>query len=587
MLKNAKKTKIVCTLGPASQSEETLTKLMENGLNVCRFNFSHGSHEEHKGRMDMVKKVREKVNKSVAILLDTKGPEIRTGNFEDPEVLLEEGNKFVITMDDVAGTKEKCTVSYKGLAQDVVKGDLILIDDGLVGLRVQEIIEQDIHCIVENSGIVKNHKGVNVPGVKINLPALTPKDISDIEFGITQGIDFIAASFVRKASDVLAIREVLENNNATDIQIISKIENQEGVDNLDEILQVSDGLMVARGDLGVEIPTQEMPIVQKEMIKKCNELGKPVITATQMLDSMMRNPRPTRAEVTDVANAIYDGTDAIMLSGETAAGKYPVEAVKTMAMIAKRIEETLDYDKIMSINRSLFNTNVTDAISYATCTTAKSLNASGIVTSTSSGHTARMVSKFRPNTPIIAATPSERISRQLSLSWGVYTVISEQVGNTDELIENSIEVSKNEGLINDGELVVITAGVPTGVSGTTNLIKVHVVSEEICNGIGIGRTTVEGNVRIIESGKSYDDFNEGDILVTTMTNKEMNPYIEKAGAIITEGGGMTSHAAIVGINLGKPTIISTENILSTVQDGERITVDTARGAIYRGSSRVL
>ena len=586
MLKSAKKTKIVCTLGPASQSEETLTKLIENGLNVCRFNFSHGSHEEHKERMDIVKKVRDELKKPVAILLDTKGPEIRTGNFADPEVFLEEGSKFIITMADVIGNKEMCTVSYKGLAEDVVEGDTILIDDGLVGLKVENVVGEEIHCVVENSGIVKNHKGVNVPGVKINLPALTPKDISDIEFGITQGIDFIAASFVRKASDVLAIREVLENNNATDIQIISKIENQEGVDNLDEILQVSDGLMVARGDLGVEIPTEDIPIVQKQMIKKCNALGKPVITATQMLDSMIRNPRPTRAEVTDVANAIYDGTDAIMLSGETAAGKYPVEAVKVMAAIAKRIEETLDYDTILR-SKGLNNTNVTDAISYATCTTAKSLTASGIVTSTSSGYTARMVSKFRPKTPIIAATPNERTSRQLSLSWGVYTVMCEQAENTDDLIDNSIEASKNEGYIHEGELVVITTGVPTGVSGTTNLIKVQVISEEICQGIGIGRTTVEGLVRFVKSGQTCENFNEGDILVTTMTDKDMNPYIEKAAAIVTQEGGMTSHAAIVGINLGKPVIVSAENILSKVEDGELITVDTTRGAVYRGSSRVL
>ena len=319
MLKNAKKTKIVCTLGPASDSEEVLTQLVENGLNVCRFNFSHGDHAEQKVRMDTAKRVREKLNVPVALLLDTKGPEIRTGKFADPEVLLEQGQQFIVTMDDVLGTKEKCTVSYKELVNDVKVGDTILIDDGLVGLKINEIKGNDIICTVENSGIVKNHKGVNLPGVKINLPALTPKDISDIEFGIEQDIDFIAASFVRKASDVLAIREILENNNATHIQIISKIENQEGVENLDEILQVSDGLMVARGDLGVEVPTEEMPIIQKDMIRKCNELGKPVITATQMLDSMIRNPRPTRAEVTDVANAIYDGTDAIMLSGETAA----------------------------------------------------------------------------------------------------------------------------------------------------------------------------------------------------------------------------------------------------------------------------
>ncbi|WP_042275956.1 pyruvate kinase [[Clostridium] dakarense] len=586
MLKNMKRTKIVCTLGPASDKEETLTQLVENGLNVCRFNFSHGSHEEHKGRLDLAKKVREKLNQPVALLLDTKGPEIRTGNFDQPEVLLEEGHKFTITMKDVMGTKEMCTVSYKELVNDVQSGDTILIDDGLVGLRVQEVNGDDIVCLVENSGIVKNHKGVNVPGVKINLPAITPKDRSDIEFGISQGIDYIAASFVRKASDVLAIREILEENNATDIQIISKIENQEGVDNLDEILKVSDGIMVARGDLGVEIPTEEIPIVQKMMIKKCNELAKPVITATQMLDSMIRNPRPTRAEVTDVANAIYDGTDAIMLSGETAAGKYPVEAVKTMATIAKRTEETLDYDAILKANGKNNNT-VTDAISHATCTTAVDLNASSIITSTSSGYTARMVSKFRPKCPIIATTNDEKIMRRLALTWGVYSIKSSEAGNTDEVIENSIEAAKEAKYINNGELVVITAGVPVGVSGTTNLIKVHVISEEMTQGIGVGSKTAEGKVRIIKSGEGCKDFNEGDILVTTMTDIEMNPYIEKSSAIVTQDGGMTSHAAIVGLNLDKPVIVSATNITNLVKDGEVVTVDAARGVVYRGSTRVL
>ncbi|HBF0500555.1 TPA: pyruvate kinase [Clostridioides difficile] len=586
MLNNVKKTKIVCTLGPASQSEEVLTQLMQNGLNVCRFNFSHGSHEEHKERIDMAKKVREKLNKPVAILLDTKGPEIRTGNFEDPEVFLEEGQKFTITMKDIMGTKEMCTVSYKGLAEDVKSGDSILIDDGLVGLRVKEINGEDIVCVVENSGIVKNHKGVNVPGVKINLPAITPKDISDIEFGISQGIDYIAASFVRKASDVLAIREVLENNNATDIQIISKIENQEGVENLDEILKVSDGIMVARGDLGVEIPTEEMPIVQKMMIKKCNELAKPVVTATQMLDSMIRNPRPTRAEVTDVANAIYDGTDAIMLSGETAAGKYPVEAVKMMATIAKRTEETLDYDRLLKENGTN-NVTVTDAISHATCTTAVDLNASAIITSTFSGYTARMVSKFRPKSPIIATTNNEKTMNKLALTWGVYPVKSSVAGNTDEVIEKAIEAARQADYIDNGELVVITAGVPVGVSGTTNLIKVHVISEEIVQGIGVGTQTVEGKVRIIKNGNACVDFNEGDILVSTATDAEMNNYIEKAGAVVTENGGMTSHTAIVGINLDIPVIVSATDITNLVKDGEVVTVDASRGVVYRGSTRVL
>ncbi len=467
MLNGLKKTKIVCTLGPASEKEEVLKELIKNGLNVCRMNFSHGSHEEHLGRINTVKKVREELNVPVAILLDTKGPEIRTGQFADPEVLLEEGQTFTITMDDVVGDKEKCTVSYKDLAKDVVCGDTILIDDGLVGLRVNEIKGNDIICIVENSGIVKNHKGVNVPGVKINLPALTDKDISDIEFGISQGIDFIAASFVRKVSDVEAIREILVKNNANHIQIISKIENQEGLDNLDEIIEASDGIMVARGDLGVEIPTEEIPLAQKLMIRKCNEAGKPVITATQMLDSMMRNPRPTRAEVTDVANAIFDGTDAIMLSGETAAGKYPVEAVKTMASVAKRAEKELVAKNVVS-NKEM---TVTNAISHATCTTAVELKASAIVTCTSSGSTAKMVSRFRPSCPIIATTPNEDVMRRLALTWGVYPVKTNSASNTDEMIANAINVSKEANLVNSGETVVVTAGI--GGEGTTNLIKVE------------------------------------------------------------------------------------------------------------------
>ena len=586
MINSMKKTKIVCTLGPSSEKEEILKELVKNGLNVCRFNFSHGSHEEQKARLDVAKKVREELKKPIALLLDTKGPEIRTGNFADPEVLLEEGQKFTITMRDIIGTKEICTVSYKGLADDVKPGDRILIDDGLVGLRVDEVSNGDILCTVENSGIVKNHKGVNVPGVKINLPALTPKDIEDIEFGIREDMDYIAASFVRKATDVLEIREVLEKYNATDIQIISKIENQEGVENIDEILKVSDGIMVARGDLGVEIPTEEIPIVQKMIIKKCNELGKPVITATQMLDSMIRNPRPTRAEVTDVANSIYDGTDAIMLSGETAAGKYPIEAVKTMAKIAKRTEETLNYNEILK-DRKITELTVTDAISHATCTTAVDLNATAIITSTSSGHTARMVSKFRPQCAIIATTDDEKVMRKLALSWGVYPVKSAQAGNTDEVIDNSIKAAREAEFIKNGELVVITAGVPVGVTGTTNLIKVHVISEEITTGIGVGSKTVEGRVYIINNPGAALEFEEGDILVTTMTDAHMNPYIEKAGAIITEEGGMTSHAAIVGLNMNKPVILSAKDITKLVKNGDIITVDSARGVVYKGSTRVL
>lgn len=582
-----KKTKIVCTIGPASEKREVLKELVNNGLNVCRLNFSHGDHEEHGKRIDTIKELREDLNKPIAILLDTKGPEIRTGKFEDPEVLLEEGQTFTITMKDMIGTKEMCTVSYKELVNDVVVGDTILIDDGLVGLKVKKINSDEIVCLVENAGIVKNHKGVNVPGVKINLPAITEKDRSDIEFGITRGIDFIAASFVRKPADVIAIKEILEENNAGDIQIISKIENQEGVDNIDEILEISDGIMVARGDLGVEIPTQEIPIAQKMMIRKCNQLGKPVITATQMLDSMMRNPRPTRAEVTDVANAIYDGTDAIMLSGETAAGRYPVEAVRTMSLIAKRTEESLDYNNILK-SKKLNQVNVTNAISHATCTTAIDLKASAIVTSTSSGHTARMVSKFRPQAPIVAATDCQKAMRRLALSWGVYPVLTKTTTSTDEVIDNSIKTALEAGYIKNGELVVITAGVPVGVVGTTNLIKVHVISEIITKGIGIGRKVVSGKVRLVKNVSDIkDNFDQGDIIVTTLTDADMNTYIEKSGAIITQEGGITSHAAIVGLNLEKAVVVSARDIMSLVKDGETITVDTASGIIYKGNTRVL
>ena len=460
-------------MGPSTDSDQVLKELIENGLNVCRFNFSHGSHEEHKERMDRTKRVREELDQPVAILLDTKGPEIRTGEFEEP-VVLEEGARFVVSMDDCMGNSQRCSVSYKGMIDDVKVGDTILIDDGLVALRIKEIKGNDIHTVVENSGKVSSRKGVNLPGVAINLPAITEKDIEDIKFGIEQGIDFIAASFVRKASDVLEIRKVLEENNAPDIHIISKIESQEGVDNIDSIIQVSDGIMVARGDMCVEIPSEEVPIVQKMIIRKCNEVAKPVITATQMLDSMIRNPRPTRAEVTDVANAIYDGTDAIMLSGETAAGKYPVEAVKTMNRIALRTEETLDYKVRYSMD--IEEITVTDAISHATCTTAMDLCAKAIITCTSSGYTTRMVSKFRPKSPIIAATQNERVRRKLSLLWGTYPLISKFAESTDEVMDESVEVAKNTGIVNAGDIVVITAGVPVGKTGKTNLVKVAVIS---------------------------------------------------------------------------------------------------------------
>ena len=584
-----KKTKIVCTIGPASENKDVFRKLVLNGLNVARLNFSHGNHEEHGERIKMIKEVRSKLNEPVAILLDTKGPEIRTGKFKDPEVELNEGQKFIITTRDVLGDHTICNVSYDQLPNDVEIGDAILIDDGLVGLRVKNIIsDTDIECVVENAGIIKNNKGVNVPGVKINLPAITEKDESDIKFGIEMDIDFIAASFVRKASDVLAIRKILEENNGSHIQIISKIENQEGMDNLDEIIEVSDGLMVARGDLGVEIPTEEIPLAQKEMIKKCNKAGKPVITATQMLDSMIRNPRPTRAEVTDVANAIFDGTDAIMLSGETAAGKYPVEAVQVMSNIAKRAEASIDYRSLLKSKAIERETSVTDAISHATCTTAADLDASAIVTATSSGYTTRMVSKFRPSAPIIATTTRESIRRRLSLIWGVYSVLTDQLNSTDDIIDLSVQKALECDLIKNGDLIVITAGVPVGVAGTTNLIKVHIVGEVILTGTGIGKKSATGKVVIVDNFKDHGNkFKEGDILVTKTTDRELIPLMEIAGAIITEEGGLTSHGAIVGLNLSKPTLVGANMATEKLKDGDIVTVDTIRGLVYSGETKVL
>ena len=580
-----KKTKIVCTIGPASESVDTLKELIKSGLNVCRLNFSHGNYEEHGKRIDNIKAARNEMKLPIAILLDTKGPEIRTGKFSSPEVNLVEGQNFIITMEDVLGDETKCTVSYKELVNDVKPGNQILIDDGLVGLAVKEIKGQEILCIVQNAGTIKDNKGVNVPNVKINLPAITPKDKKDIEFGIEQGIDFIAASFVRKASDVLAIREILEENNATNIQIISKIENQEGVDNIDEILEVSDGSMVARGDLGVEIPTEDIPIVQKELIKKCNILGKPVITATQMLDSMIRNPRPTRAEVTDVANAIFDGTDAIMLSGETAAGKYPLESVKTMASIAIRAEQTLDYEELLKTKVKLRQLNITNAISHATCTTAIDLKASAIITATASGYTARMVSSYRPSAPIIAATNSEMVMRQMGLVWGVYPLLAEKGLSTDDVFEKSVQSALDMDYISSGDLVVITAGVPVGIAGTTNLINVHIASEILIRGVGVGTTNISGRARLITD--SNMEIEQGDIIVASSTDKDMMNIINKASAIITEEGGLTSHAAVVGVSLGIPVIVSATNALKLIEDNETITIDAQSGLVYKGEVKML
>ena len=470
-----KKTKMVCTVGPASESEEILTKIMEAGMNASRHNFSHGDHAEHKGRIEMVRKVAKKLNREVAIILDTKGPEIRTGNFEPSKLELQKGSEFTIYVgEEVVGDATKCSVSYDGLANDVKPGNTILIDDGLVGLEVKSVEGNKIICEVMNTGLVGSHKGVNVPGVSVNLPALTEKDKADLKFGCEMGVNMIAASFVRKVEDVRAIRKVLDENGGKDILICPKIENQEGVDNIDEIIAESDALMVARGDLGVEIPIENVPAAQKMMIKKCNEAGIPVITATQMLDSMIRNPRPTRAEVSDVANAIFDGTDAIMLSGESANGSYPVEAVRTMARIAEEAEKQLKYQVAVSKATNHIPA-ISGVISRAACNAANELHASAIVSSTQSGATAKRLSQCRPSCPIVAVTPDVTVARQLAFSWGVYPVVSERLESTDEMMNNSVEIAKENGFVKSGDTVVIAAGVPAAEVGATNLMKVSVV----------------------------------------------------------------------------------------------------------------
>ena len=470
-----RKTKIICTMGPATDNIEVLRAMARAGMNVARFNFSHGSHEEHKQRIDRVKAVREEYNLPIALLLDTKGPEIRTGDMQDGKIFLKKGEQIRLTPRACLGTPSKISITYPDLYQDVQAGTSILIDDGLIELRVEQTQEQDILCRVLNDGAVSNHKGINVPDVHLSIPYLSDKDKSDIQFGIEQGVDFIAASFVRTADDVQQLRMLLDENGGAHINIIAKIENQQGVENIDGIVSLADGVMIDRGDMGVEIPAEDVPPIQKMLIKKVASAGKQVITATQMLDSMMKNPRPTRAEVTDVANAIYDGTGAIMLSGETAAGLYPVEAVTMMARIAERTENDIDYRKRFFVRTRKANPDITDAICHATCTTAYDLNARDIVTVTKSGRSARMVARYRPSCGIIGCTPTKKVWYQLNLAWGVTPVLLSETDDVFDLFDSALETAKNQGLMQSGDLAVITSGVPIGVSGTTNMIRVQVV----------------------------------------------------------------------------------------------------------------
>mgnify|MGYP000736516738 FL=1 len=579
-----RKTKIICTLGPSTDKEGVLRDLIANGMNVARFNFSHGSHEEHLGRLEKLKALREELGKPVAALLDTKGPEIRLKDFKNGVENLVAGQTFTLTTRDVEGTNEICSITYKDLPMDVEPNGTIMLDDGLIKLQIQTVNDTDIVCTVLNNGKIKNKKGVNVPGVHLSMPYMSQRDKDDIIFGIQQGYDFIAASFVRTAQDVYDIRNLL-NQYDSNIRIIAKIENREGVNNIDSILAAADAVMVARGDLGVEIDFTELPGIQKTIIDRSFSFGKPIVTATQMLDSMIVNPRPTRAEISDVANAIYDGTSAIMLSGETAAGAYPVEALKTMSAIAERTEQEGFHLRGRQMDSNPGKISVSDATAHAACLTARDVNAAAIVTVSESGTTARLLSKYRPQQPIIACVMREQVQRQLSLSWGITPLMMSLAHSTDELIEMSTALAKENGYLHNGELAVVTAGVPVGVSGTTNVIKIHMVGNCLASGVGVGPENND-----VASGKAcvcrtMDEvrakFKPGMVLVVPSTSNEMLSFVRDAAALVVEEPGLNSHAAIAGKALLKPTVVGAAGATSHIRDGLMVAVDCAHGSVQR------
>lgn len=578
-----KKTKIVATIGPASWDEATLRALFAEGVNVCRLNFSHGDHKSHKETMDRIKKVREEMNLPVALMLDTKGPEIRTVTFKEGEATLNEGAAFALYADEREGDATGVSITYDSLYKDVAPGQVILLDDGLMALEVVGIENTTIHTKVLNGGVIKDHKGINVPGASIQLPALTEKDVEDIRFGIEEGVDFIAASFIRKKDDLIAIRNVLESHGGEGIKIIAKIENKEGIDNMDEIASFADGIMVARGDMGVEIETERVPLVQKQLIERAIDEGIPVITATQMLDSMIRNPRPTRAEVGDVANAIIDGTSAVMLSGETAGGKYPVEAVKTMAKVCAFTEAALDYDHILN-KSSQFKRNTTNVIVRHAVEMAEEISADAIVIATATGYSSRNLAKFRPKADVFAVTEDDAVLRQMSLQWGVIGVKGKI--NQQQIFEETAKIVKRAGFIKEGDLIVMVAGIPQGVAGSTNVVKVHQVASTLHKGVGIvmGRKTARARI-VSEDGAYMRDFTDGDIIVAKSYEKALAPYLARAGGFISEEEGLTSPSAIAGLSLGKCTIVGCKGITDGLKSGDVITMNADTGEIFLGNVR--
>lgn len=579
-----KKTKIICTVGPSTDSVELLVKMMQAGMDLARFNFSHGSHEDHGKRLKLVREAEHRAGKVIATIADTKGPEMRLGILEGNKIFLEEGDEFILTTEEILGNRHMASVNYSGLPQEVQPGSRILLADGLLSLQVQAVENNKIYTKVINGGELSSRKRVACPGIELQLPFLSEQDKSDILFAAEQGMDYIAASFVQKAEDVIAIRRVLEESGYR-MGIISKIENEAGVDHIDDIIEVSDGIMVARGDLGVEIPAEEVPLVQKDIIARCNLAGKPVITATQMLESMMNSYRPTRAEASDVANSIMDGSDVIMLSGETASGRYPLEAVETMARIAKRTEQSLDYEGIFRRIGLHDRIHSADAISHASVQIAHEIDADAILTITESGFTARMIAKYKPQSKVVAVSRVPESVRAMQLYWGVEPILGPYSANTDEMIELSLKCALLHNVIKDGASVVITAGVPIGKPGSTNLIKVVNVGNKLLGGTGIGRKTVTGKVfRIHDAADVESKLEKGDVVVVDVLNDEYVPAVsKKAAAIIAEEGGLTSATAIVGITCGIPVIVGAKDAASLLEDGKLVTVDPVAGIVFEGA----
>lgn len=580
-----RKTKIVCTLGPATNDVEIMKQLIQNGMDAARINFSHGTYETHAETIAKLKQAREELNAPIPLILDTKGPEIRVKTFKENKVRLEEDATFTLTTREVEGDVNIVSVTYADLPKDVHRGSRILIDDGLIELKVEDITETDVVCKVVNGGVVKSRKGVNLPGVEVNLPSLMEKDIEDLKFGVENGFDIVAASFIRSAEDVLKIRRVLEENGGGQMHIISKIENQQGVENIDKILEASDGIMVARGDLGVEIPPEEVPLVQKILIAKANRIGKPVITATQMLESMVHSPRPTRAEANDVANAIFDGSDAIMLSGETAAGAYPLEAVATMARIALKAESAVDYAAKLANTTEPARVNITNAISMAACATAAELKTAAITTVTKSGFTARMISRYRPACPLIASTSDETVWRQMNLIWGCKPMLYTGELPRGGVFDTALEIAVKSGLLKNGDTVVSALGMPLGFSGATNTLRVDIVGDVLCKGKGVGTKRATGTARVITARDGVErTFHQGDILVTTATDSSFMPYIRKAAAIVVGplDQNANSHAEVAGMALDIPVIVCNAKVVDFIPAHSLITVDAKKGFVYKG-----